>query len=32
MLIIYISTAAMIIGGGLMLASNLLAQKDRRRY
>jgi hypothetical protein len=32
MLIIYISTAAIIIGGGLILASNLLAQKGRGRY
>jgi len=32
MLILYIATGAFILGGGLMFASNLLAQKDKRRY
>jgi hypothetical protein len=32
MLILYIATGAFIMGGGLIFASNLLANKDRRRF
>ncbi len=32
MLILYIATGAFVVGGGLVLISNVLAQRSRSRY